>query len=557
MLFSRILEAFAMTGQAMLDRGDFYALMFFVMALGNLVAYAAMGWMSSIVSQQIMSSYRLEIFNNILRQEITFFDDPDNGTGALVSRLSTEPAALQELLSSNIALILTITVNLISSCVLAISYGWKLGLVLAFGALPPLVASGYVRIRLVFKLDDDTASRFANSASIAAEAVSAIRTVASLAMETEVLSRYEDSLRSIAKTSVKSLVGTMFWYALSQSISFLSMALGFWYGGRLISFGEYTPQQFYTVFVAVIFSGEAAAALFQYTSSITAAQGAANYIFNLRRQVGKDMRDNYPPGRGSGDIGAVQVECKDLGFSYPRRPRSKVIKDVSLSVSSGQFVAFVGASGCGKTTMVSLLERFYEPTTGSICLNGVDSRSIHLGQYRRHMALVEQEPILYQGSLRENISLGIECREGTSSVTDEDILGACRQANIDTFIASLPDGLSTRCGSQGLQLSGGQRQRIAIARALIRKPRLLLLDEATSSLDTESERAVQTALNAAAKGEGAKRTIVTVAHRLSTVRNADVIFVFYRGRIVETGSHDELIRKRGVYYQMCLAQSLE
>lgn len=548
-----------MTGQAMLEHGDFYALMFFVMALGNLFAYAAMGWMSSIVSQHIMSSYRLEIFTNTLRQEITFFDDPDNGTGALVSRLSTEPAALQELLSSNIALILTITVNLISSCVLAISYGWKLGLVLAFGALPPLVASGYVRIRLEFKLDDDTASRFASSASIAAEAVAAIRTVASLAMETEVLARYEDSLRSIAKTSVKSLVSTMFWYALSQSISFLSMALGFWYGGRLISFGEYTPQQFYTVFVAVIFSGEAAAALFQYTSSITAAQGAANYIFNLRRQVGKDMRDNYPPGRGSGDVGAVRVECKDLGFSYPRRPRSKVIKDVSLSVSSGQFVAFVGASGCGKTTMVSLLERFYEPTSGSICLNGVDSRSIHLGQYRRHIALVEQEPVLYQGSLRENISLGIECLpgEGTSSVTDDDILEACRQANIDTFIASLPDGLSTRCGSQGLQLSGGQRQRIAMARALIRKPRLLLLDEATSSLDTESERAVQAALDAAAKREGAKRTIVAVAHRLSSIRNADVIFVFHQGRIVETGSHDELIRKRGLYYQMCLAQSLE
>jgi ATP-binding cassette subfamily B (MDR/TAP) protein 1 len=558
-LFSRILDAFALTGQAMLDRGDFYALMFFVMALGNLFAYAAMGWMSSIVSQQIMRSYRLEIFNNVLRQEMPFFDDPDNGTGALVSRLSTEPTALQELLSSNIALILTITVNLVSSCVLAVSYGWKLGLVLTFGALPPLVASGYVRIRLEFKLDDDTASRFANSAGIATEAVSAIRTVASLAMEKEILSKYEGSLRSIARTSVKSLVGTMLWYALSQSISFLSMALGFWYGGRLISFGEYTSQQFYTVFIAVIFSGEAAASLFQYTSSITQAQGAANYVFNLRRQVGRDMKDNYPPGREDGVVGAVQVECKDLGFSYPRRPGSKVLKDISLSVQPGQFVAFVGASGCGKTTMLSLLERFYEPTSGTIFLDGADSLSLHLGQYRRHIALVQQEPVLYQGSLRENISLGIEDLSdgGGSIVTDEEILEVCHQANIDTFIASLPDGLSTRCGSQGLQFSGGQRQRIAIARALMRKPRLLLLDEATSSLDSESEKVVQTALDGAAKGERTKRTTVAVAHRLSTVRNADVIFVFSQGRIVETGSHDELVRKRGTYYQMCLAQSLD
>lgn len=360
-LFSRVLDAFALTGDAMLKRGDFYALMFFVMALGNLVAYAAMGWMSSLVSQEIARSYRLDIFNNLIRQEMTFFDDADNGTGALVSRLSTEPTAIQELLSSNIALLLTISVNLTSSCVLALAYGWKLGLTLTFGALPPLVAAGYVRIQLESRLDKETASRFANSASVAAEAVSAIRTVASLTMENEVLAKYEDSLRYVTRASAKSLVRTMFWYALSQSISFLSMALGFWYGGRLISFNEYTSQQFYTVFVAVIFSGEAAASLFQYTSSITQAQGAANYVFNLRRQVDKDMRDNYPPRDGHSHSGAAQVECKDLVFSYPRRPGSRVLNEVTLSVQPGQFIAFVGASGCGKTTMISLLERFYEP----------------------------------------------------------------------------------------------------------------------------------------------------------------------------------------------------
>ncbi|RKU41651.1 hypothetical protein DL546_002293 [Coniochaeta pulveracea] len=558
-LFSRVLDAFALTGDAMLKRGDFYALMFFVMALGNLVAYAAMGWMSSLVSQEIARSYRLDIFNNLIRQEMTFFDDADNGTGALVSRLSTEPTAIQELLSSNIALLLTISVNLTSSCVLALAYGWKLGLTLTFGALPPLVAAGYVRIQLESRLDKETASRFANSASVAAEAVSAIRTVASLTMENEVLAKYEDSLRYVTRASAKSLVRTMFWYALSQSISFLSMALGFWYGGRLISFNEYTSQQFYTVFVAVIFSGEAAASLFQYTSSITQAQGAANYVFNLRRQVDKDMRDNYPPRDGHSHSGAAQVECKDLVFSYPRRPGSRVLNEVTLSVQPGQFIAFVGASGCGKTTMISLLERFYEPTGGTILLDGVDSISSHLGQYRRHIALVQQEPVLYQGSLRENIALGIEDLPGggSSTVTDEDILEACRQANIDTFILSLPDGLSTRCGSQGLQFSGGQRQRIALARALTRKPRLLLLDEATSSLDTESERIVQAALDDAAKGENTKRTTIAVAHRLSTIRNADLIFVFSRGRITEVGRHEDLVRRKGMYHQMFLAQSLD
>lgn len=547
----------------MLQRGDFYALMFFVMALGNLVAYSILGFASAMISQEIMNSYRTEIFDNIIRQDMTFFDDPDNTTGALTSRLSTEPDALQDLLSSNIALILTILVNLFSSCILAIAYGWKLGLVLTFGALPPLVASGYARMLLELKLDNDTASRFANSAGIASEAIMAIRTVASLVLEREILAKYEDSLRYIAKSSARSIVGTMFWYSLSQSISFLAMALGFWYGGRLMSFGEYTSQQFYTVFIAVIFSGEAAANLFLYTSSITNAQGAANYVFNLRRGVRDDMKDSQPSvdrdlyNKGD-DKRAVMVECKDLEFSYPRRKEIKVLKGVSPSIQAGQFVAFVGASGCGKTSMISLLERFYEPTNGAIYLDGVKSQSIKLKKYRKHIALVQQEPVLYQGSIRENISMGAE--DGPSSVSEEGILEACRQANIDTFISSLPEGLSTPCGTLGLQFSGGQRQRIAIARALIRKPRLLLLDEATSSLDTESERAVQAALDAAVKVESphqnGKRTTIAVAHRLSTIKSADTIFVFSQGRIVESGRHEELIQKKGVYYQMCLGQSL-
>ncbi|RVD83845.1 uncharacterized protein DFL_005619 [Arthrobotrys flagrans] len=559
-LFSRILDVFALSGDAMIKRGDFYSLMFFVMGLGNLVAYLVLGWMSAIIAQEVMNSYRSEVFNNTIRQEMSFFDDPDNTTGALVSRLSTEPTSLQDLLSANIALILTIAVNIVSSCILAIVYGWKLGLVLTFGALPLLVASGYVRIRLEYKLDEDTASRFASSAGIATEAVLAIRTVASLAIEDDILAKYEKSLRSIARTSVKSLVQTMFWYSLSQSISFLAMALGFWYGGRLISFGEYTSQQFYTVFIAVVFSGEAGASLFTYTSSITQAQGAANYVFNLRKQIVKDMRDEYPPRDKDNSGGPATVEFKELGFSYPRRPEIKVLKGISQNIRAGQFVAFVGASGCGKTTMINLLERFYEPSSGVFYLGGVESSSRHLGQYRRHIALVQQEPVLYQGSLRENISLGVEDSEdGDIGVPDDQILEACRQANIGTFIATLPEGLSTQCGSQGLQFSGGQRQRIAIARALIRKPRLLLLDEATSSLDAESEKVVQEALDSAAKSEdseGRNRTTVAVAHRLSTIKNADVICVFSQGRIVEVGTHDELVEEGGIYYKMCLGQSL-
>ncbi|KAK3950540.1 P-loop containing nucleoside triphosphate hydrolase protein, partial [Pseudoneurospora amorphoporcata] len=573
-IFSRIMDAFALEGDEMIKRGNFFSLMFFVVALGNLVAYAILGWFCNVTAQvrcprhsnhrtdfslqQMVRFYRYAIFDCVVRQDMAFFDKPGNSPGALVSHLSKEPESLHELLSMNIGVIAIVVVNLFSSCILAIVIGWKLGLVLVFGALPPLVFSGYLRIRLEIKLDDDTSDRFADSIGLASEAIMAVRTISSLAMERQVLDRYETSLRCIAATSVKSLTWTMAWYALSQSISFLSMALGFWYGGRLVSYGEYTVTQFYTVFIAIIFSGEAAATFFTYTTSITKAQHAANFIFRLRDSVRPENKDNHPPDAERRSNGAVSIDCRALEFSYPLRPNTRVLKGVSANIPPGQFVAFVGASGCGKTSLISLLERFYDPTSGTIFFDGEDYKQIHLGRYRANIALVQQEPVLYQGSIRENIAMGVI---DDAAVSDEDILEACRQANIDTFIASVPEGLATPCGSQGLQFSGGQRQRIAIARALVRRPRLLLLDEATSALDAESERVVQAALDAAAKGEGEgderKRTTVAVAHRLSTIKGADRIFVFSYGRIVEAGTHEELLERRGMYYEMCLGQSLD
>ncbi len=219
-----------------------------------------------------------------------------------------------------------------------------------------------------------------------------------------------------------------------------------------------------------------------------------------------------------------------------------------MNIEPGTYAAFVGPSGCGKSTMVSLLERFYDPTSGRITLNGDDISAMSPHAYRRYMSLVQQEPPLYLGSVRDNIAIGLEYEPSLEEVQD-----ACRQANAFDFVSSLPEGLNTPCGSKGLQFSGGQRQRIAVARALVRKPRLLLLDEATSALDTQSERIVQKALDEAAKG----RTTIAVAHRLSTIRHADVIFVMEDGRIAEIGTHEELQKLRGRYYAMCLAQSLD
>lgn len=198
--------------------------------------------------------------------------------------------------------------------------------------------------------------------------------------------------------------------------------------------------------------------------------------------------------------------------------------------------------------MISLLERFYDPVVGRIACDGHDLKELCPRKYRREVSLVQQEPVLYQGSIRDNIAMGVEF-----DVTDAQIEAAAKSSNIHDFVASLPEGYATMCGSRGAQLSGGQRQRIAIARALIREPRLLLLDEATSALDTESERVVQAALEVAKSG----RTTIAVAHRLSTIKDADIIVVFAKGRIIEQGTHKDLLGKRGVYYEMCLGQSLD
>ncbi|KAF4982491.1 hypothetical protein FDECE_17504 [Fusarium decemcellulare] len=548
-LFSKTMKAFETVD---VSEANFFSLMFFIVAIGNLILYAGAGWVCNEIGQYIMAVYRAELFDNTLRQDMTFFDDPDRGTGALVSRLAVEPTNLQELLSMNLSLILINIVTVLSSAILAIAYGWKLGLVLTLGALPVLVGSGYVRIRLEYKFDDDTADRFAKSSSLASEAVLGIRTVSSLALERAIIERYSSALEGLAREAIGGLGWKMLFYAFSQSASFLAMALGFWYGGRLVSTGEYSTDQFYVVFIAVIFSGEAAAIMFQYSTSITKARTSINYIFQLRRQrCLHDNQDNGPDvssNEKSSEKG-VDVACEEIGFAYPRRPKLQVLRGIDIGIESGKMVALVGASGCGKSTMVALLERFYDPTAGMIRADGEDIKTKDRRLHRRDIALVQQEPVLYQGSIRDNISLGIE--EGNPS--DEDIIAACKQANVHDFVSSLPEGLSTPCGNQGLSLSGGQRQRIAIARALIRKPRLLLLDEATSALDTESEKVVKEALDRAAEG----RTTVAVAHRLSTIRDADTIVVFAGGKVVERGRHEELVAKRGVYYEMVLGQSLD
>ncbi|BAE58533.1 unnamed protein product [Aspergillus oryzae RIB40] len=548
-VFAKVLDVFQIQPTSkMVEKGDFYALMFFVLALVILVVYGVMGWVTNVIAHCVVYTYRLEMFRDYIRQDMTFYDQPQHTTGSLVSDLSTKPNSLQELLSFNVGIIIVALVNITASSILSIAVGWKLGLAVLAGAMIPMVFCGYLRIRLEFRLDDATSHRFSESAALAGEAMSAIRTVASLAIERVILEKYTTKLAGIERKSIKSLTWTMFWLALTQSLSLLSEALSFWYGGRLLSTGEYSSTRLYIVVIGAILSGEAAASFFMFSTSFTKSQGACNYILWLR-SLQPDVQDG-PSDNGSGESNdtAARVELQDVAFRYPTRPTRPVLNDINVEINPGQFVAFVGPSGHGKSSLISLLERYYNPTSGSIQLDGSDIRDMSLASYRSHLSLVQQEPVLYQGTIRENIALGLK-----EEATEERIYEACRQANIFDFVSSLPDGLATSCGSRGSLFSGGQRQRIAIARALIRRPRLLLLDEATSALDTESERIVQEALDQAKDG----RTTVAIAHRLSTIKHSDRIFVLVGGRVREQGTHEELLQRRGIYYEMCLGQALD
>jgi len=331
-------------------------------------------------------------------------------------------------------------------------------------------------------------------------------------------------------------------------VSFFVISLVFWFGSRLIANLEISIDHFYVCFMAVVLGSIQVGNIFSFVPDISSAQGAANDVLNLLDsvpEIDSDSGDGKTPQNVSG-----HVRLEDVHFRYPTRPDARVLRGLNLEVKPGTFIALVGASGCGKSTVIQLIERFYDPLAGRIYLDGQLITDLNIREYRKQISLVSQEPTLYAGTVRFNILLGAV--KPPEEVTQGEIEMACRDANILEFIQSLPDGFETEVGGKGSQLSGGQKQRIAIARALLRNPKVLLLDEATSALDSNSEKVVQAALDQAAKG----RTTIAIAHRLSTIQNADRIYFIKEGRVSESGTHDQLISLRGGYHEYVQLQDL-
>lgn len=526
---------------------NFWAWMYFMLALMQLLSYIMEGVSFAYCSEKLVHRSRDMSFRVMLRQDIGFFDRDENSAGALTSFLSTETTHLAGMSGVTLGTILLVTTTLVVGFVISLAIGWKLALV-CISTVPVVLACGFFRFWMLARFQARAKKAYEKSASYACEATSAIRTVASLTRENDVWDHYHDQIVEQEKSSLQSVLRSSTLYAASQSFMFLCIALGFWYGGTLIGSGEYSLFQFFLCFSAVIFGAQSAGTIFSFAPDMGKAKHAASEmktLFDHEPEIDTWSTEGEMVHTMHGDI-----EFRDVHFRYPTRPEQPVLRGLDLQVRPGQYVALVGASGCGKSTTIAMLERFYNPLVGGVYVDGKEISSLNVNSYRNHLALVSQEPTLYQGTIRENILLGADKKP--EDVDEDAIVQSCKDANIYDFIMSLPDGFDTVVGSKGSMLSGGQKQRVAIARALLRDPKILLLDEATSALDSESEKIVQAALDKAAKG----RTTVAVAHRLSTIQKADMIYVFDQGRIVENGTHSELIKRQGRYFELVNLQSL-
>jgi subfamily B ATP-binding cassette protein MsbA len=525
--------AFLRHDRALLDRIGILLLGLFV--LQAFLNYVQTYYLSA-TGERAVAGLRRELFEKLLTMPPGFF--AERRTGELTSRLTADIGLLQSVMSHQIAEFSRQLLALVGGVVLLTLMQPRLTFT-AIGVVPIVVGSGFYFGRRLKRMTTGVQDKVAEATAVAEEALSQIRTVQSFVQEPAERERYgERVLASVKAALVRAEVRGLFFGILTFT-TFGGIVFVLWQGGLLVLDGKLSPGALVSFLLYTVFIAAAIGALASFFSSYQEAVGAAERVFELLETVSPIADPPVPRELPRPVRGAVALE--HVSFRYLPDPSAPwTLRDINLTVAPGEVVALVGPSGAGKTTLVSLLPRFWDVAEGRILLDGIDIRDLRLADLRGAIGIVPQEPALFSGTVRENIAYA---RPGA---TVDEVDAAARAAHAHEFVERLPQGYDTLVGERGVKLSGGQRQRIAIARALLKDPAVLVLDEATSSLDTESERLIEDAMERLLVG----RTTLIIAHRLSTVRRADRLIVLDHGRIVEEGSHTALVARGGLYARL-------
>ena len=492
------------------------------------------GW----IGERVVADIRSAVYDRVIRMDPAFFEVTK--TGEVLSRLTTDTTLIQSLSGAGLSILLRSTVSFAGSLVLLLLTSLKLALII-FALIPTVLIPMLLFGRRVRGLSRASQDRIADTSGLAGETLNAIQTVQAFTLEDLQRGRYDAAVEESFRTGIRRMRVRAWMIAAAVICVFSAVTLVLWLGARSVLHGTMTGGELAQFLSYAIFMATAVTALSEMWGEVQRAAGAMERTVEL---LASRPSIHIPANPVALDVPHGQIRFEHLSFNYPSRPDTRALDDVHFEIAPGETVAFVGPSGAGKSTVFQLLLRFYDPSAGRILIDGLDIANADPSGVRAHIGLVPQETVIFGTSARENI------RYGRPGASDAEIEAAARAAAADEFISRLPSGYDTFLGERGARLSGGQKQRIAIARAILKNPPILLLDEATSSLDSESERLIQDALEKLKRN----RTTLVIAHRLATAINSDRIVVIERGRIVGTGRHEELLRDNALYARLAALQ---
>ncbi|KAG2407376.1 hypothetical protein LR48_Vigan01g291200 [Vigna angularis] len=534
-LLSHSISTFFEPADELHKDSKFWSLLFFSLSVASFIFHPLRSYSFAVAGSRLIKRIRLMCFEKIIHMEMGWFDKDENSCGTLGARLSTDAVSIRTLVGDALGLLVQDIATTTTALAIAFAANWQLSLIVVF-LVPLLLLNGYVQMKSMQGFRTEAKKLYEEASQVANDAVGNIRTVAAFCAEEKVMELYQKKCVGPIQTSIRQGLVSGTGFGLSLFFLFSVNACSFYAGARLVQNGKASSSDVFRVFYALMMAAIAMSQSSFMTPAASKGKSSVASVFAILNQ-----KSRIDPSDESGmtlEEVKGEIEYSHVTFKYPTRPNVVVLKDFSLTIQAGETVALVGESGSGKSTVISLLQRFYEPESGQITVDGTEIQKLKLRWFRQQMGLVSQEPVLFNDTIRANIAYG----KG-GDATEAEIIAAAELANAHKFISSLQQGYDTLVGERGIQLSGGQKQRVAIARAIMKNPKILLLDEATSALDAESERVVQDALDRVRLD----RTTIVVAHRLSSIKDADSIAVVKNGVIEEKGKHETLINKCGTY----------